>query len=185
MKIAFFDTKPYDKQFFEESGKKYTCRVTIKAGEKEDIEPPITEPVVPRPEVSSKTESKTESTAEKEQTSSEDNAQKTQQAADKLLMEGTHKKIDEEYDKLIADFSAECDELIWELELNVESKKREIERLNNEATNKGTLIYGDQLKELEAELSNAKKIKQNGIDTYNRKRAEEKANWRDRVLVVE
>jgi NAD(P)-dependent dehydrogenase (short-subunit alcohol dehydrogenase family) len=102
-----------------------------------------------------------------------------------IIETGMTATVKAKYDKLISDFTVECDENINEIKLHIDSKKREIERLNNEAPKKGDLIYGEQLAELETQLESFEKIKKDGIDTYNRRRAEDKENWRDRVLEID
>ncbi len=165
-------------------GKSYNCAVKVVEGAVKDESQNKDDVSSVKGESKDKAETKPTVSSDKDVSSKQEEDEKAPVSSDEYLKERIHKDIDEEYDKLISDFSAECDEAISEAEGNVNAKKREIEEMNKEKPGLGDKVYADQLAELEAELERLKKIKADGIATYNRMRAEDKKNWRDRVATI-
>lgn len=169
-------------------GKSYKCRVRVNADETQS-KPDADASSTPeereensKPQDNSKppvvsNESVTSSGGDE---SGDDDAQITE-----YLKEKIHKKIDEEFDKKIADFTAESDEAIAEVEFELDSMRRERDRLNEEKPDLGSKVYDEKIKEIEKEVENLRKIKAEGIELYNKQRAEEKENWEEYVLIVE
>lgn len=169
-------------------GKSYRCTVSvIKSDEKEDvIEKSNTSQSQPSENKSSNEPSVTmpSDKGEAETSSQKDESQLTKETAEALTKKWTHDAIDKDYDAMIAEFTEECDKNIADVQVEIDDLIQKMATLSSEESGLSEALYQPRLEELQNEKNRLEKIRSNGIDTYNRRRAEEKENWRDRGLIV-